>query len=182
MPGDRLNAHMAAQPADHATEAASETPPLVNKLTVLHAPLVLADKYLGQLHVYHAGVAKQRYIPDLSTDIPVDRSLLPRHGVYCASAPVAAAVNDKLLRLFVESNLIDPLPLEAQNIPLDADVHIPVLYKVVRSLIYQQIIWGEASFFTHRTGEEPPGATIFYNNHKVIIFRASDSVSDSQRS
>jgi hypothetical protein len=43
-----LNAHVAAQAADHATEATGETPPLVNKLTALHAPFVLADKYLGQ--------------------------------------------------------------------------------------------------------------------------------------
>jgi hypothetical protein len=37
--------------------------------------------------------------------------------------------------LFIEFYLIDPLTLEAQNIPLDADVHIPVLRSVVRSPI-----------------------------------------------
>ena len=103
----------------------------------------------------HARVAKERHIPDLSTDVPVDCSLSPRNGVYGVSTLVPAAMNDKLLLLFVPLYLIDPLPLEAQNIPLDVDSHIPVLCKVVRSLIYQQITWGSASFFTHRSGEEP---------------------------
>jgi HlyD family secretion protein len=111
------------------------------------APCVLADEHLGQLHFYHAGVTKQRHISDLSPDIPIDGSLLAGNGVNCVSALVPVAVNDELLLLFIEFYLIDPLPLEAQNIPLDADVHIPVLYKVVRSLIYQQIMWGSASFF-----------------------------------
>jgi hypothetical protein len=39
------------------------------------------------------------------------------------------------LLLFIELYLIDPLPLEAQNIPLDADVHILDLRRVVRSPI-----------------------------------------------
>jgi hypothetical protein len=87
MPGHRLNTHVAAQATDHTAEATGETPPLVNKLTVLHAPFILTDKYLGQLHIYHARIAKQRHIPDLSTDIPVDRSLLAGNGVYGVSAP-----------------------------------------------------------------------------------------------
>ena len=155
MPGDSLNTHVAAQATDHATEATGETPSRVNKLTALYPPFVLADTYLGQLHFNHAGIAKQRHIPDLSADIPVDRSLLLGNGVYGFSAPVPAAANDELSLLLVQFYLIDALPLEAQNIPLDVDSHIPVPYKVVIGLIYQQITWGSASFFTHRTGEEP---------------------------
>ena len=91
--------------------------------------------------------------------MPVDGSLSASHRVYRIPAPIPTTVNDKLLPLFVECYLIDALPLEAQNIPLDVDSHSPVLCKVVRSLIYQQITWESASFFTHRTGEEPPSGT-----------------------
>jgi hypothetical protein len=78
--------------------------------------------------------AKQRHIPDLSTDIPVDRSLLPGNGVYCVSAPVPTAADDELWLLLVQPNFIDALPLEAQNIPLDVDSHCPVLYEVSEAL------------------------------------------------
>jgi hypothetical protein len=44
------------------------------------------------------------------------------------------AVNDKLLLRIVQFNLIDALPLEAQNIPLDVDSHIPVLCKELEAL------------------------------------------------
>jgi hypothetical protein len=54
--------------------------------------------------------------------------------VYGVSAPVPTAVNDKLLLRLVQLNFIDPLPLEAQNILLDVDSHIPVLCKVLEAL------------------------------------------------
>jgi hypothetical protein len=88
------------------------------------APCVLTNEHLRQLHFYHAGVAKQWYISDLSPDIPIDGSLLAGNGVNGVSAFVPVAVNDELVPLFIEFYMIDPLPLEAQNIPLDADVHI----------------------------------------------------------
>lgn len=115
-------------------EAAGEAPSLVNELTVLYPSFVLADKDLGQFHFYHAGVAKQRHIPDLSTDIPVNGSFLASNRVNCVSALVPAAMNDQLLLLFIELYLVDPLPLEAQNIPLDVDSHIPVLCEVSEAL------------------------------------------------
>ena len=62
------------------------------------------------------------------------RILLPGNGVYCISAPVSAAANDKLLLLLVQLNFIDALALEAQNIPLDVDSHCPVLCKVLEAL------------------------------------------------
>jgi hypothetical protein len=102
---------------------------------VLQAPCVLTNEHLRQLHFYHARVAKQRHISDLSPDIPIDGSLLAGNGINCVSAFVPVAVNDELVPLLIELYLIDPLPLEAQNIPLDADVHIPVLRRVVRSPI-----------------------------------------------
>ena len=115
-------------------KAARESQTLINKLAVLHAPLVRADKYLGQFHVYHTRIAKQWHVPDLTTDIPVDSSLLHDNGVDCVSAPAPTATNDKLLLLLVQLNFIDALPLEAQNIPLDVDSHCPVLCKVSETL------------------------------------------------
>jgi hypothetical protein len=114
MPGHRLNAHVAAQATDHATELAREPTAPINKFAMLHAPFVLTDKHLRQLKLDHAGVTKQRDISDLSADMPVDTSLLTSHGVYCLPAPITTAVNEKLLRLFVQYYLIDALPLEAQ--------------------------------------------------------------------
>jgi hypothetical protein len=103
---------VAAQAAESCGRCGGgKTPTLIDELTVLCAPLLLADKHLGQLNYDDARVAKYRYIPDLSTDIPVDRSLLPRKGVYSVSALVAAAVNVQLLRLLIQRYLIDPLPL-----------------------------------------------------------------------
>jgi hypothetical protein len=136
-------------------ETAGKPAPLINKVTAFHAPLVLADKYLRQLHLNHARVAKEWQISDLSADIPVNGSLLAGNRVYGVSTPVPAAVNDKLLGLLVQFHLIDALAFEAQNMTRDADAHIPALYKVVRSLIFQQVIGGRHLFFTHRTGEEP---------------------------
>ena len=79
MPGDRLNAHVAAQATDHATEATRETTPLVNKLAVLQAPCVLADKYLGQLNFDQVS----RYlVKDFGTSKSQNR--LANATTYCA--------------------------------------------------------------------------------------------------
>ena len=85
----------------------------------------------------------------------INRSTLASNRVYGVSTPVTAAVNDNLLLCLIQLNFIDPLPLEVQYILRDADAHMPVLYKVVRSLIYQHVTWLSASFFTHKAGEEP---------------------------
>src|SRR5680860_173724 len=155
MPGDRLDAHVATQPADHVAEAMRKVTPFVDEFTVLHTALVLRDKHLRQLNINDARVSVQRHVSDPPADIAVDGSLLAGDRVYGASAPVTTAVNDELLLLLIQRNLIDPLSFEAENILRDADAHIPVLYKVVRSLIFQQVTWESASFFTHRAREEP---------------------------
>jgi len=74
--------------------------------------------------------------------------LLAGDRVYGASAPVTATANDKLLRLLIQFDFIDPLPLKAENILQDADAPMSVLYKVVRGLMFQQVTWLLASFFS----------------------------------
>jgi len=78
--------------------------------------------------VYHARIAKQWHIPDLSTDIPVDRSLLPGNGVYGVSALVPAAMNDELLLLFIEFYLIDALPPLRPKMSLWMSIAIVLFY------------------------------------------------------
>jgi hypothetical protein len=70
----------------------------------------------------------------LSTDIPVNGSFPARNRIYGISSPIPVTVNDKLLLLFIQIYLIDALSLEAQNISLDVDSHIPVLCKVSEAL------------------------------------------------
>lgn len=160
-----------AQAADHATEAAGKTPPRVNKLTALHPPCVLADKYLGQFHFYHAGIAKQRNIPDQPTGISINRSLLAGNGVYSFSAPVPTAVNDKLLPLLIQLNFIDALPLEAQNIPLDVDSHYPVLCKVSEAL-YTNRLRGDRHPFSLIEAEKSHKYSVLSNIiNKLSIFK-----------
>jgi len=47
---------------------------------------------------------------------------------------ISAQFNNELFLLVVQFYLIDALPLEAQNIPLDVDSHMPVLCKVSEAL------------------------------------------------
>ena len=58
-------------------------------------------------------------------------------------------------------NLVDTLPRKAQYFAGEVKAQTICPYKVVRNLIFQQIVRVLASFLPHESGEEPKEPTRF---------------------
>ncbi|WP_293653641.1 hypothetical protein, partial [Thiolapillus sp.] len=77
---------------------------------------IFADPHLGQLDFNQTTTTTKGHIPDLTLDVPVNRSLLSGQRVYRLSSPITPALYNNSSRAVLPLNLIDALPFKTQNL------------------------------------------------------------------
>ncbi|MFT6101935.1 MAG: hypothetical protein ACJATV_000756 [Granulosicoccus sp.] len=97
----------------------------------------------------------KRQITNRSAAIAVNAGALIIGWVKHSKTTISGTGYGETLAIYIMLNLFDTLARKAQYLAGDAKAQALVTYKVVRSLIVQQIPRVLASFLPHKSGEEP---------------------------
>jgi len=102
----------------------------------------------------------KRQITNRSAAIAVNAGGLIIGWVKHSKTTISGAGYGEALAIYIMLNLFDTLTRKAQYLAGDAKAQVLVTYKVVRSLIVQQVPRVLASFLPHKSGEEPRGVML----------------------